>query len=55
MADVTLNRGNTVFNQREKENRHLLLPTRRNKIYPPKGNVTSRTAFKIMPSKIVSL
>jgi hypothetical protein len=55
MADVTLNRGNTVFNQREKKNRHLLTQQGGIRSTLPKGNVTSRTAFKIMPSKIVSL
>jgi 2',3'-cyclic-nucleotide 2'-phosphodiesterase (5'-nucleotidase family) len=45
MADVTLNRGNTVFNQREKKKKiDCLLNQGGIRSTLPKGNVTSRTA-----------
>jgi 2',3'-cyclic-nucleotide 2'-phosphodiesterase (5'-nucleotidase family) len=50
MADVTLNRGNTVFNQRKKKKIDICLLNQGGiRSTLPKGNVTSRTAFKIMP------
>jgi 2',3'-cyclic-nucleotide 2'-phosphodiesterase (5'-nucleotidase family) len=41
--------GNTVFNQREKKIDICLLNQGGIRSTLPKGNVTSRTAFKIMP------
>ena len=50
MADVTLQRGNLVFNAREKKNINIcLLNNGGIRSILPKGNVTSRTAFEIMP------
>ncbi|MFV8351644.1 5'-nucleotidase C-terminal domain-containing protein [Flavobacterium sp. XS2P14] len=50
MADVTLNRGNTVFQSREKKNIDIcLLNSGGIRSILPKGNVTARTAFEIMP------
>jgi 2',3'-cyclic-nucleotide 2'-phosphodiesterase (5'-nucleotidase family) len=50
MADVTLQRGNLVFNAREKKNIDIcLLNNGGIRSILPKGNVTSRTAFEIMP------
>ena len=50
MADVTLKRGNLVFNAREKKNIDIcLLNNGGIRSILPKGNVTSRTAFEIMP------
>jgi 2',3'-cyclic-nucleotide 2'-phosphodiesterase (5'-nucleotidase family) len=50
MADVTLNRGNTVFNQREKKKIDICILNQGGiRSILPKGNVTRRTAFKIMP------
>lgn len=50
MADVTLQRGNTVFMAREKKNIDLCILNQGGiRSILPKGNVTSRTAFEIMP------
>jgi 2',3'-cyclic-nucleotide 2'-phosphodiesterase (5'-nucleotidase family) len=50
MADVTLMRGNTVFQSREKKNIDIcLLNSGGIRSILPKGNVTARTAFEIMP------
>ena len=50
MADVTLQRGNTVFLAREKKNIDLCILNHGGiRSILPKGNVTSRTAFEIMP------
>jgi 2',3'-cyclic-nucleotide 2'-phosphodiesterase (5'-nucleotidase family) len=50
MADVTLKRGNIVFNAREKKNIDIcLLNNGGIRSILPKGNVTARTAFEIMP------
>ena len=50
MADVTLMRGNTVFQAREKKNIDIcLLNSGGIRSILPKGNVTARTAFEIMP------
>ncbi|MDD5151479.1 MAG: 5'-nucleotidase [Flavobacterium sp.] len=50
MADVTLKQGNLVFQAREKKNIDLcLLNNGGIRSILPKGNVTSRTAFEIMP------
>lgn len=50
MADVTLSRGNLVFQSREKKNIDIcLLNSGGIRSILPKGNVTARTAFEIMP------
>lgn len=50
MADVTLQRGNTVFMAREKKNIDLCILNHGGiRSILPKGNVTTRTAFEIMP------
>ncbi len=50
MADVTLLRGNLVFKAREKKTIDLcILNSGGIRSILPKGNVTSRTAFEIMP------
>jgi 2',3'-cyclic-nucleotide 2'-phosphodiesterase (5'-nucleotidase family) len=50
MADVTLKRGNIVFNAREKKNIDICLLNHGGiRSILPKGNVTARTAFEIMP------
>ncbi len=50
MADVTLSRGNIVFQSREKKNIDIcLLNSGGIRSILPKGNVTARTAFEIMP------
>ena len=50
MADVTLQRGNTVFMAREKKSIDLCILNHGGiRSILPKGNVTSRTAFEIMP------
>lgn len=50
MADVTLMRGNTVFQVREKKNIDIcLLNSGGIRSILPRGNVTARTAFEIMP------
>ena len=50
MADVTLSRGNIVFQSREKKNIDVcLLNSGGIRSILPKGNVTARTAFEIMP------
>ena len=50
MADVTLKRGNIVFNSRENKNIDIcLLNNGGIRAILPKGNVTTRTAFEIMP------
>ncbi len=50
MADVTLQRGNLVFKAREKKQIDLcILNSGGIRAILPKGNVTSRTAFEIMP------
>ena len=50
MADVTLQRGNTVFMAREKKNIDLCILNHGGiRSILPKGNVTARTAFQIMP------
>ena len=50
MADVTLNRGNTVFIKRENKTIDICLLNQGGiRATLPKGNVTSRNAFQIMP------
>jgi 2',3'-cyclic-nucleotide 2'-phosphodiesterase (5'-nucleotidase family) len=50
MADVTLKRGNTIFTKRENKKIDICLLNQGGiRSTLPKGNVTSRTAFKIMP------
>ena len=50
MADVTLQRGNIVFKAREKKEINLcILNNGGIRAMLPKGNVTPRTAFEIMP------
>jgi 2',3'-cyclic-nucleotide 2'-phosphodiesterase (5'-nucleotidase family) len=50
IADVTLQRGNLVFNKREKKNIDICLLNHGGiRSILPKGNVTARTAFEIMP------
>jgi 2',3'-cyclic-nucleotide 2'-phosphodiesterase (5'-nucleotidase family) len=50
MADVTLQRGNLVFKAREKKEIDLcILNNGGIRAILPKGNVTARTAFEIMP------
>lgn len=50
LADVTLQRGNLVFKAREKKEIDLcILNNGGIRAILPKGNVTSRTAFEIMP------
>jgi 2',3'-cyclic-nucleotide 2'-phosphodiesterase (5'-nucleotidase family) len=50
MADVCIERGNLVFNAREKKNIDICLLNHGGiRAILPKGNVTSRTAFEIMP------
>ena len=50
MADVTLNQGNRVFSKRENKNIDICLLNQGGiRSILPKGNVTSRTAFQIMP------
>ena len=50
MADVTLKRGNTVFQAREKKNIDICLLNHGGiRAILPKGNVTARTAYEIMP------
>jgi 2',3'-cyclic-nucleotide 2'-phosphodiesterase (5'-nucleotidase family) len=50
MADVTLNRGNTVFKLRENKTIDICLLNHGGiRSILPKGDVTSRTAFEIMP------
>jgi 2',3'-cyclic-nucleotide 2'-phosphodiesterase (5'-nucleotidase family) len=50
MADVTLKLGNTIFQTRQNKNIDLcILNNGGIRAILPKGNVTSRTAFEIMP------
>ena len=50
MADVTLQRGNIIFNAREKKDINLcILNNGGIRSMLPKGNVTTRTAYDIMP------
>lgn len=50
MADVCLQRGNLVFKTREKKNIDLCLLNHGGiRAILPKGNVTTRTAYEIMP------
>jgi 2',3'-cyclic-nucleotide 2'-phosphodiesterase (5'-nucleotidase family) len=50
MADVTLQRGNIIFKAREKKDINLcLLNNGGIRAMLPKGNVTTRTAYDIMP------
>lgn len=50
MADVTLQRGNLVFKAREKKDISIcILNSGGIRSILPKGNVTTRTAFEIMP------
>jgi 2',3'-cyclic-nucleotide 2'-phosphodiesterase (5'-nucleotidase family) len=50
MADVTLQRGNIVFKAREKKEINLcILNNGGIRAMLPKGNVTTRTAYEIMP------
>ena len=50
MADVTLQRGNIVFKSREKKAIDLCILNQGGiRSILPKGNVTSRTAYEIMP------
>jgi hypothetical protein len=55
MADVTLSRGNTVFNPEKKKNIDLFTEQRRYSFDTTKGNVTARTALKSCLLKIVWL
>ena len=50
MADVTLQRGNIIFMAREKKNIDLCILNHGGiRSILPKGNVTTRTAYEIMP------
>jgi 2',3'-cyclic-nucleotide 2'-phosphodiesterase (5'-nucleotidase family) len=50
MADITLNQGNSVFIKRENKKIDICLLNQGGiRATLPKGNVTSRTAFNIMP------
>ncbi|WP_324217895.1 5'-nucleotidase [Flavobacterium sp.] len=50
MADVTLQKGNFVFNSRQKKNIDICLLNHGGiRSIIPKGNVTARTAFEVMP------
>ncbi len=50
MADVCVQRGNIVFNAREKKNIDICLLNHGGiRAILPKGNVTTRSAFEIMP------
>ena len=50
MADISLKKGNEVFNKREHKNIDIcLLNNGGIRSILPKGNITSRTAFEIMP------
>jgi len=50
LADVCIERGNKVFNTREKKNIDLCFLNHGGiRAILPKGNVTTRTAFEIMP------
>ncbi|MFV8341918.1 5'-nucleotidase C-terminal domain-containing protein [Flavobacterium sp. XS2P39] len=50
LADITLRQGNLVFNVREKKNIDICLLNHGGiRSILPKGNVTSRNAFEIMP------
>jgi 2',3'-cyclic-nucleotide 2'-phosphodiesterase (5'-nucleotidase family) len=50
ISDVTLKEGNKVFNKRENKNIDIcLLNNGGIRSILPKGNITSRTAFEIMP------
>ena len=50
LADITLQRGNTIFMAREKKNIDLCILNHGGiRAILPKGNVTTRTAFEIMP------
>lgn len=50
LADITLERGNTVFFAREKKNIDLCILNHGGiRSLLPKGNITARTAFEIMP------
>ncbi|MFV5696291.1 5'-nucleotidase C-terminal domain-containing protein [Flavobacterium sp. LB3P122] len=50
LADVTLMRGNLVFNAREEKNIDICLLNHGGiRSILPKGNITTRTAFEIMP------
>ncbi|SHG18222.1 5'-nucleotidase, C-terminal domain [Flavobacterium fluvii] len=50
LADVTLQRGNTIFMTREKKNIDFCILNHGGiRSILPKGNITSRTAFEIMP------
>lgn len=50
MSDVTLQRGNTLFMAREKKNIDLCILNHGGiRSILPKGNVTTRTAYEIMP------
>jgi len=50
MADVTLQRGNSLFMTREKKNIDLCILNHGGiRSILPKGNVTTRTAYEIMP------
>tara|TARA_R110002126_G_scaffold264407_2_gene407414 strand:- start:299 stop:1078 length:780 start_codon:yes stop_codon:yes gene_type:complete len=50
MADVTLKRGNTVFKSRENKTIDICLLNHGGiRSIIPKGNVTTRTAFELMP------
>ncbi|MEZ7504914.1 5'-nucleotidase C-terminal domain-containing protein [Flavobacterium sp. Arc2] len=50
MADVTLSRGNTVFTKRENKTIDICLLNQGGiRSILPKGNVTTRNAFQIMP------
>nr|WP_315255999.1 5'-nucleotidase [uncultured Flavobacterium sp.] len=50
ISDVTLSKGNTVFNKRENKNIDICLLNHGGiRSILPKGNITSRTAYEIMP------
>lgn len=56
MADVTIQRGNKVFYSREKKNIDLCILNHGGiRAILPKGNVTTRTAFEIMPFENTSI
>lgn len=56
LADITLQRGNTIFNSRENKKIDLcLLNNGGIRSIIPKGNITLKTAFEIMPFENTSI
>ena len=56
LADVTLQRANTIFNLREKKNINIcLLNSGGIRSIIPKGDITARTAFEVMPFENTSI